>query len=70
MFYGAGSLKKSRAYMSAIIRLAVLAVLVTTLSGCDVIEGIFKIGFWSGIIVVAVILAVLFFVVRLFRRRV
>ena len=56
--------------MSTTIRLAVLAVLVTTLSGCDVIEGIFKIGFWSGIIVVAIILAVLFFVVRLFRRRV
>jgi hypothetical protein len=45
-----------------------LAFLVTVLSGCDIIEGIFKIGFWAGVIIVALIVAAIFGVVKLFGR--
>lgn len=37
------------------------------LSGCDLIEGIFKVGFWAGIIIVVLIVLVIGGLVRLFR---
>jgi cytosine/uracil/thiamine/allantoin permease len=41
----------------------VLALLVTTLSSCELIEGIFKAGVWSGIIIVVVVLALIIWLV-------
>jgi len=36
-----------------------LALITTTLSSCSAISGIFKAGFWSGLILVAVIIVVI-----------
>jgi hypothetical protein len=42
-----------------------LLVLLTTLSSCEAIEGIFKAGMWTGIIVVALIVGlILYFIGR------
>jgi cytosine/uracil/thiamine/allantoin permease len=43
--------------------LAFIALLVTTLSSCSMVEGIFKAGVWSGIIVVVVVLALIIWVI-------
>lgn len=43
--------------------LAIIALLVTTLSSCSMIEGIFKAGVWAGVIVVVVVLALIIWVV-------
>lgn len=43
--------------------LALIALLVTTLSSCQMIEGIFKAGVWSGIIIVVVVLALIIWVI-------
>ncbi|AMQ00537.1 hypothetical protein AY601_3675 [Pedobacter cryoconitis] len=43
--------------------LALVALVMTTLSSCQLIEGIFKAGVWSGIIVVVVVLALIIWVV-------
>ena len=43
--------------------LAFVALLVTTLSSCSLVEGIFKAGVWSGIIVVVVVLALIIWVI-------
>ncbi|SEA15919.1 hypothetical protein [Pedobacter hartonius] len=43
--------------------LALIALLVTTLSSCSLVEGIFKAGVWSGIIVVVVVLALIIWVI-------
>jgi cytosine/uracil/thiamine/allantoin permease len=46
-----------------------LAVLALTLSGCDVIGGIFEAGVWSGIIVVVLVVGLLLWLVgKVFRR--
>lgn len=42
--------------------LAIIAILATTLSSCAAIEGIFKAGVWSGVIIVVVILALIIWV--------
>jgi hypothetical protein len=44
----------------SVVLVPLLAVLV---SGCTVVGGIFKAGFWSGIIVVVLIVAALLFLV-------
>ena len=44
-----------------------LAVLATTLTGCDAIGSIFKAGAYTGIIAVFVVVALLFFVVNKMR---
>ncbi|MFS8637250.1 MAG: hypothetical protein FWJ74_04145 [Gemmatimonadota bacterium] len=36
-------------------------------SGCEVVEGIFKVGFWAGIIVVLLVVFVVWLIVRLLR---
>lgn len=38
-------------------------MLLTLLSGCEVIGGIFKAGVWSGIIIVVLIIALIIFVI-------
>ena len=43
--------------------LAIIALLMTTLSSCSLIEGIFKAGVWSGVIIVVVVLALIIWVV-------
>jgi len=43
--------------------LALVALLTTTLSSCSMIEGIFKAGVWSGIIIVVVVLALIIWVI-------
>lgn len=41
--------------------------IATVPAGCRVIEGIFKVGLWAGIILVILIVVVIWLVVRLFR---
>jgi len=48
--------------------LLALAPLAFSVSGCAVIEGIFKAGVWVGVIAVAMVLAVAFGLVRLMSR--
>jgi cytosine/uracil/thiamine/allantoin permease len=43
--------------------LTVLALVVTTLSSCELVEGIFKAGVWSGVIIVVVILALIIWLI-------
>jgi cytosine/uracil/thiamine/allantoin permease len=43
--------------------LAIIALLTTTLASCSLVEGIFKAGVWSGIIVVVVVLALIIWVI-------
>lgn len=45
-----------------------LLALTVLLSGCDLVKGILKFGFWSGVIIVLVIIAIIWFVARLFGR--
>lgn len=42
--------------------LALIAFLCTTLSSCELVEGIFKAGVWSGIIIVVVVVALLIWI--------
>lgn len=44
--------------------LALIAVLATTLTSCQAIEGIFKAGMWAGVIMVVVVLAIIIWVIR------
>jgi cytosine/uracil/thiamine/allantoin permease len=43
--------------------IAMVAFLATTLSSCAAIEGIFKAGVWSGIIIVVIVLALIIWVI-------
>ena len=43
--------------------LAILAFLSTTLSGCELVEGIFKAGVWTGVIVVVLVLALIIWLI-------
>lgn len=51
----------------ASIGVPVTATGTLLLSGCQVVEGIFKVGFWAGAIMIAVVLAMILFLVRLIR---
>ena len=46
--------------VSSIVLVLLLAVIV---SGCSVVGGIFKAGFWTGIIIVVLVVAALLFLV-------
>jgi hypothetical protein len=48
------------------VRTALVLMLVTAISltGCEVIEGIFKAGVWVGVIIVVVIIALIFWLIR------
>ena len=48
--------------------LALIPVAAFAVSGCAAIEGIFKAGVWTGVIVVAIVLAVAFGLVRMLNR--
>lgn len=48
---------------SSVARLFVLLLLALATSGCNVIGGIFKAGFWAGIIVVVLVVAGIVFLV-------
>ncbi|EDM34363.1 hypothetical protein PBAL39_08751 [Pedobacter sp. BAL39] len=43
--------------------LALIALLTTTLASCDLIEGIFKAGVWTGIIIVVLVLALIIWLI-------
>jgi len=43
-------------------RILLLVVLALSMSGCEVIGGIFKAGFWVGIIVVVLIVGIIGFI--------
>lgn len=43
--------------------LMLVALLATTLTSCDLVEGIFKAGMWSGVIIVVIILALIIWLV-------
>lgn len=45
----------------------VVLFLTLSLSGCEVIKGIFKVGFWAGIIVILLIILVIWLIARMFR---
>ncbi|SOD18140.1 hypothetical protein SAMN06297358_2847 [Pedobacter xixiisoli] len=44
--------------MKKLMPLALVALLVTTLSSCELVEGIFKAGMWTGVILVVVVIAI------------
>jgi hypothetical protein len=56
--------------LSAHWRLLLLLPAVVALSGCDLVEGIFKAGMAVGILVIIFVAAVLFFLVGKIRRNV
>lgn len=43
--------------------LAIIALMATTLSSCELVEGIFKAGVWSGVIIVVLVLALIIWLV-------
>ena len=47
----------------SIVTLLPVLLLAVIVSGCSVVGGIFKAGFWTGIILVALIVAALLFLV-------
>jgi len=50
--------------LNFLLPLLFLMMLVTS---CEVVEGIFQIGFWAGIIVVVLIIAVIAWLIKKFR---
>ena len=53
---------------SSLTRIALLVFLGVSVAGCEVIGGIFKAGFWVGVIAVVLIVVLLIFVVGKFKR--
>ncbi len=45
------------------IPLALVALLATTLTSCELIGGIFKAGVWSGVIIVVIVLALIIWLI-------
>jgi hypothetical protein len=45
-----------------------LAFLTVLLSSCEVVGGIFKAGIWTGLILVAIVIAIVIFIVSRFRK--
>lgn len=54
--------------MNKNLLLPVLAFMVVSFSSCEAVEGIFKVGLWSGIIIVVVVIALILWLVNRFRR--
>lgn len=48
--------------MKQLMPLALITLLATTFSSCQLVEGIFKAGVWTGIIVVAVVIALIIWI--------
>lgn len=51
-----------------ILYLPVIALMTLTMTGCEVIGDIFKAGIWVGVIIVIAILAVVAFIVKMFKK--
>ena len=49
--------------MRRYIPLALVALFATTLTSCDLVEGIFKAGVWSGVIIVVIVLALIIWLI-------
>lgn len=49
--------------------LTLLVILAVSSAGCEVVGGIFKAGMWVGVIMVALILIVIFWIMGKVRRR-
>lgn len=49
--------------MRKYIPLALVALFATTLTSCDLVEGIFKAGVWSGAIIVLIVLALIIWLI-------
>lgn len=47
--------------------LALLITLTLTFTGCEVVEGIFNVGFWVGVIVVVVIVLIILWLLKKIR---
>ena len=45
-----------------------LVLTATMLTGCDAIEGIFKVGMWTGIIIVVAIVALVIWLINRMRK--
>jgi len=51
------------------LNIAFLAALVTTMSSCEVIGGIFKAGAYTAIIGIIIVIALIFWIFSMFRGR-
>lgn len=49
--------------MKKYIPLSLIALVCTVLSSCELIEGIFKAGVWTGVIIVVVIIALVIWLI-------
>ena len=49
--------------MRKYIPLALVALFATSLTSCDLVEGIFKAGVWSGVIIVVIVLALIIWLI-------
>jgi hypothetical protein len=52
--------------LSFVSRILLVVLLTVTMAGCTAIAGIFKAGFWAGIIIAVIVVVILF---TLFGRR-
>lgn len=43
--------------------IAILALFTTTLASCELVEGIFKAGVWTGIILVVIVVALIIWLI-------
>lgn len=50
------------------ILLAGLFFLITILSGCEIIGDIFKAGMWTMLIIIALVIAIIFWIIRKVRK--
>jgi hypothetical protein len=50
--------------LSLLTRILLIVLLAVTLSGCAAIAGIFKAGFWTGLIIAVVVIGVVLAFVR------
>ncbi|WP_163871393.1 hypothetical protein [Parapedobacter sp. SGR-10] len=48
--------------MKKAIQIPLMALILLQMTGCSVIEGIFKAGFWSGIIIVVIVVALVIWI--------
>ncbi|WP_343531320.1 hypothetical protein [Pedobacter sp.] len=48
--------------MKKLMPLALVALLASTLSSCELVEGIFKAGMWTGVILVVVVVAIIIWI--------
>ncbi len=52
-----------------LITFILIIISIITFSSCDVLQGIFEIGMWSGIIMVLIVIALIIFIVTRFKGR-